>query len=333
MPRTLTGRRAHWACSRSRWALSLLASIGTLAAATGGCPPESTDPGINPPQSSFGYSNSTDPTNGGAALVGTSGCSACHRDLGGQFAAHGHSEAGVGCESCHGPGGNHVPFPSRRDLYVDVSVANCAQCHGSLDAPDTIPARDGYIAPLAQYSELRASGGHADFNCGYCHDPHATSRTADAGGIRNDCTACHEEMNLAFHEGETYTRGDYVEPLTCRSCHMPLTGLSSTALGPDAIGPDARAGDVRGHIFRIDVVNSSFAAMFDESGTVVRNDEQGRAAVTIDFVCLRCHNGIGSAFSIRATTAIEIAADMHEKADILADLPDARAALRAEAER
>lgn len=332
MPRTLIGRRGARRFCRPPRNLSLLAAIAFFSATLGGCPPEGGDPGINPPQL-YQYANTTDPTNDGAAPVGTSGCSACHRDLGEQFAAHRHSGAGVGCESCHGPGGNHVPFPSRRDLYVDVSVANCAQCHGRLNAPDTIPARDGYVLPLVQYSELRASGGHADFNCGYCHDPHATSRAAGAGGIRNDCTSCHDDRNLAFHEGKVYTRGDYVEPLACQSCHMPLTGLRAAALGPDEIGPDARAGDVRGHIFRIDVANTSFAAMFDETGTAVRKDEQGRAAVTIDFVCLRCHNGIGSAFAIRGTTAVEIADDMHEKADIIADLPGAAAALRAEAER
>ncbi len=57
-----------------------------------------------------------------------------------------------------------------------------------------------------------------------------------------------------------------------------------------------------------DLVDS--IAMFSPDGSSVLLDDQGRAAVTVDFVCLRCHNGVG-AFEISLPLAADIARDMH----------------------
>ena len=91
-----------------------------------------------------------------------------------------------------------------------------------------------------------------------------------------------------------------------------MTFATRTASSADAsvVGGTGIMGDTRTHIFRVntDMVDSS--AMFSPDGSSVLLDDQGRAAVTVDFVCLRCHNGVG-AFEISLGLAADIARDMH----------------------
>jgi hypothetical protein len=225
------------------------------------------------------------------------------------------AEAGVRCEACHGPGSNHVPNPQRRDLFVDSSNTNCGQCHSAGASLDEIPAAGGYTNVFAQWNELQASGGHAEFGCGFCHSPHASTVFDRERGLRNDCAACHVDQNMAFHDGLVFERGTYREPLTCESCHMPFTGRDYAVAGTVVVGDEGRAGDVRSHIFRINPASSdSGTAFFSADGATVARDAEGRGAVTLDFVCLRCHNGLGNAFKIAGAGAPSIATDMHANA-------------------
>ncbi len=223
------------------------------------------------------------------------------------------AEAGVQCEACHGPGSNHAPNPGARNLFVDPTGANsCNQCHVQPFGSDgaTIPASDGFIAPQAQYAEMRASGGHAEFRCTFCHDPHVSTTYDRPNAIRNECTACHTDINMALHDGMVFTRGDYVEELSCVSCHMPFAGKRFSSANADVVGDLGRMGDTRSHIFRINTDEATFDAMFNEAGNEVARDELDRAAVTLDFVCARCHNGIG-AFNISLEGLSGVAVRMH----------------------
>ncbi len=221
------------------------------------------------------------------------------------------SETGVQCEACHGPGSDHPPNPAARNLFVDATAQTCARCHTSGNDPTVIPVADGFIVPNAQFAELRASGGHAEFNCTICHDPHVSAVVSDAG-IRNRCTACHTDVNMALHAGKVYRRGGYTEPLECQSCHMPYATRTASSATPAVVGAAGRMGDTRTHIFRIDTRPVPYPRMLTASGSAVRIDALGRAAVTVDFVCLRCHNAIGSAFELTLEQAAEIASVMHQ---------------------
>ncbi|MEK6642463.1 MAG: hypothetical protein AABZ08_01025 [Planctomycetota bacterium] len=264
----------------------LVATVAIVAGASS-CP---LNPGLTNPGN---YNNTTDPTNGGASLVGKAACSACHPAIADQVALHAHSA--ISCEDCHGPGSNHLPNPYARANFVDLTGAqSCGNCHGKppdADAGD-IRARDGFIDQMQQWVELRASGGHASFLCGYCHDPHASTLNDRPNGLRNECTACHGDQNMALHKGIVFTRGDYVEPLTCESCHMPFAVLASAPAAPDVVGPLAHIGDKRAHIFRISDVQADFNAFLSDDKSKVKLDSEGRAAMTADMVCLRCHNAV-----------------------------------------
>lgn len=228
-------------------------------------------------------------------------------------------ESGVQCEACHGPGSHHFSTAAGRvvidtsQVFVDASGDDtCNKCHSGAygDTSGRIPARAGFVASQAQFAELRSSGGHASFACTICHDPHRSVAYDRGSAIRNECGACHSLQNMAGHDGKVLRRADYVEALTCVSCHMPLATLSGAAASEAVVGPAARVGDVRTHIFRINTNPLDFRFFVTDDGTQVRRDADGRAAVTVDFVCLRCHNGNG-AFELSVRSASEIAPNAH----------------------
>lgn len=222
-------------------------------------------------------------------------------------------EPGVECEACHGPGSKHPPNRFERDLYVGREASACGRCHTRGDDSAVILASGGYIRHHEQWPELLASGGHASFKCVDCHDPHASANYDLANAIIKDCTDCHTTQTMALHDGKTFTRGDYSETLGCKSCHMPFATKSAASAGAAVVGPNGRMGDVRTHIFRIKAATDDYTAMFTGDGSQVVKDEQGRAAVTVDFVCMRCHSGVGSAFGLTVDAAGVVAAGMHAK--------------------
>jgi hypothetical protein len=222
------------------------------------------------------------------------------------------AEPGVLCEACHGPGSNHVPQPHARGIFVGLGADSCGRCHALTDDPNVILAADGFIQSYQQWSELRASGGHSGFQCLTCHDPHASTTYGD--GLINDCTDCHAGQTVPLHAGKVFVRGDYVEPVSCRSCHMPLATKNAATGTPAVVGNLARVADTRTHIFRINPDPVGFQTMLSVDGGHVVKDAAGRAAVTVDFVCLRCHNGVGSAPEFTVPAASQIAENMHTRA-------------------
>lgn len=215
---------------------------------------------------------------------------------------------GVQCEACHGPGSRHVPNPSAGNIYLDSRSTTCATCHSS--GTGEILAAGGYIAGNQQADELAASP-HAGFTCTICHDPHA-SVFADRGtAIRNDCRSCHSTQNMALHAGKVYTQGDYTETLTCESCHMSYAGRYLQSAAPEHTAGLGRVGDTRTHIFFISKEVVDYTSMFTATGGAVVRDAQGKAAVTADFVCLRCHHGQGNAFALSLRSAADATPAIH----------------------
>ena len=224
------------------------------------------------------------------------------------------SEVGVRCEACHGPGSLHAPSPGARRMFVDTSnTQTCGACHVRPfgDTTGKILVQDGYILDQQQASELKASGGHKGFACTYCHDPHKSVTIDKGNAIRNACNACHGGQNMALHEGKVFTRDGYTESLTCESCHLPPASKAFHNAVPPRVTADGRQGDTRTHIFRINTTVATSAGLFSDDGTEVRKDAQGRAAVTVDFVCLRCHAG-GGLFNLTPARALEIAPNLHK---------------------
>ncbi|MEE8495725.1 MAG: hypothetical protein V3S21_04535 [Xanthomonadales bacterium] len=173
---------------------------------------------------------------------------------------------GIHCEECHGPG-----FGS---MEIDDSAEFCGSCHFRDSPPgsevNSIPASGGFIKHHEQYNEHLA-GPHANFKCVTCHNPHKRAEFS----IVKECSVCHGSIAASY---ETHAMADY--GVECKDCHMPFATKSAQALGP-------HQGDLQTHIFYINT--DPEANMFTEDGAFVALEDNGKAAVTLDFACQRCH--------------------------------------------
>ena len=184
---------------------------------------------------------------------------------------------GVHCEACHGMGTRHAYSPDEYPMALDRSPALCARCHRR-NADDSIAASGGFIANGQQYAEWLASPHSAPGGpgCNDCHDPHSSVKfdeVAPGTGTTAACTDCH----FGF-EGP----GNHPSPPTCVDCHMVKAVRSAVSL-------EENVGDVSSHIINMSSSFSKADSMFNETGDLVRLDDNGQAAITMDFLCLVCH--------------------------------------------
>jgi predicted CXXCH cytochrome family protein len=118
-------------------------------------------------------------------------------------------QAGVTCESCHGPfqtGHPATPMSIRPDANL------CSTCHKT--------TTDEWHASVH---------GQEGIQCQACHNPH--SQTPKAATVTELCTNCHKERGASFTHGTHANAG-----LECSNCHMytaprtedPIQGLVPT---------------------------------------------------------------------------------------------------------
>jgi len=142
------------------------------------------------------------------------------------------AELGVRCESCHGPGAEHVQAVSATDLVAARKaienpgrltqpelIARCGSCHRP---PSEDPAEIDYRDPwnvrhqpvyLTQSACFQQS---PTLTCMTCHDPHDRVQRNAPDAYRERCMSCH-----ATEPSKPAARCGDLSAADCASCHMP----------------------------------------------------------------------------------------------------------------
>lgn len=211
-----------------------------------------------------------------AAYVGSTVCSGCHASIYTAWQQSKHYPY-TGCESCHGPGGNHISAPSPATIIVDKTASVCKPCHSRNDGM-VIEAQDGFIKPQQQYNEWVSTKHGIILQCAGCHNPHYSLESAPMNAIKVTCSECHlfKKRYLGMNRVE------------CTSCHMAPAVLTDNSTG---IGP-YRKGDTPSHIWRIKTEAEPYQ-MFALDGNYAVKDSAG-PFLTLNFTCLSCHNGFNA---------------------------------------
>jgi len=160
--------------------------------------------------------------------------------------------AAVGCEACHGAGGDHYgvgPIP-----MAEPGIAECAACHDELPEshltyhPEANNIGTNYVASRHYTASVRneavCSRCHTDLG-GRLYKDVTTNAQLEASvfAVESDepiqCRTCHNPHNaggLLFEEvedhGHVVASGEYA---TCTSCHMAADAVVATT-GVDADG-------------------------------------------------------------------------------------------------
>lgn len=161
-------------------------------------------------------------------------------------------EAGVQCESCHGPGGAHVdsihdgkpaPHTIRSLKGMDPEQANemCGTCHRTWETVMIMGLKGPNNARFPPYRLANSSCFSLDdrrISCLACHNPHE-ELISDNKAYDSKCTACHNASNTSLKKKTCPVAKD-----ACTSCHMPrIANAEAHHSFPDHWIRIARAGD------------------------------------------------------------------------------------------
>jgi predicted CXXCH cytochrome family protein len=248
--------------------------------------------------------------------VGSEACAACHEDQFKLFSRTKHSKLGEisswkgkvqGCESCHGPGKEHVEsgdptkIISFKNKNSKAIAETCLACHAGKESHNNF---------------RRGEHWRNNIGCTDCHSPHGPEPAAlkagsitFVGGVAGDrpnqgseamlkqgepqlCVSCHNEVKSQFTK--PFHHKVLEGTMNCSDCHNPHGGfeMKQTRL---AVGADT--GCVKCHANKAGPFVFEHAAIKLE-GCTACHIPHGSAnpkmlkRPQVRQLCLECHTGI-----------------------------------------
>jgi len=154
-----------------------------------------------------------------------SSCAACH--VTNQAADMSFTELGVGCEECHGPGGQHVAAPSKSNILTFRGTARdevtaCASCHLQ-DGRSKRTGRkfpDGYVPGGTLLDDFEFDWSVLDnpdpSKAIDVHQKLLIRNVLRDGDASQRCTTCHSLHDLSHEKHEKAPTS-----ALCDTCHQP----------------------------------------------------------------------------------------------------------------
>jgi tetratricopeptide (TPR) repeat protein len=165
------------------------------------------------------------------------------------------NDRAIGCERCHGPGGNHII--ALESGFPDLAIVNpasvspqivtkkqCNDCHIlQKEFRDKEPENPGWVRSQGVgWARSRCnteSGG--TFGCVTCHNPHQSARAVSTAAYEVKCLTCHASATShAAKETSNSTAAAGSSPSArtcpvnaskgCIACHMPRVRIDSLHL-------------------------------------------------------------------------------------------------------
>lgn len=208
---------------------------------------------INGLDFTLGYAHETPETLSDAAgrkmsLDETKRCFSCHTTgaVQGSQLRTAQAVPGVNCESCHGPGEQHLAAikagekaPAKMEILSDldgddITQNMCGSCHRSVEDVIALPQSGGIgnvrFQPYRIFNS-RCYSADKRIGCTACHDPHG-GLEHKAAYYDSKCLACHQSVSGTKSEAKPVSDGESRDAPACKigtqncaSCHMPRVDL------------------------------------------------------------------------------------------------------------
>lgn len=237
--------------------------------------------------------------------VGTDTCITCHDDYGASFARSRHGQpkdprtpaATLGCESCHGPGQEHIDDEAAGKIRKFTAVpaaevnATCLTCHN----------RGNHVGWEGSTHEAR---NLSCITCHSVHNPQSLERQLVKSSETQLCAQCHRQQvvkteravaHMPVREGK----------MSCSSCHNPhgsITNVKALRVG-SSVNESCTSchAEMRGPmLFEHAPVRESCATCHDPHGS--SNDRM--LTVRLPMLCQRCHIAVRHPSSVYDNAAI-----------------------------